>query len=525
MKLYQTLILFTGLCSISFYLNAQVCPSPQVKTTTKFTKTISDYDPPAPPPKGDPEVFDFEGDRIIFWVHGLAGSSASWSRAAEATAIGGGPNHPDYPAREAVNDLPTYTDFSMNNAAFSVNNAMWDNKGGYMTAGNVLPEHNIAIGHSQGGLVVRNVDRIFPQNDKGPDFEPYRVAPFGGMVTFGTPHQGAQILNNVDFNGPDMARKFAVKTCNDLGAGPLQEKLNTVDLGKLKIFNGIARNALSGVGGQLLQQTCDVLGNGLIPIFFDDFTSGITEDYKVGAPALDALNNFSSDIPKVGFYGVEAEPVMWRNSFYIGVEEPNNFTPFDANNDDALVDQSNAMNMHYLAKFLHWQAEEAYFSKLVRRYCGLNINCSKWRKRRAEARRVRDAYLRGVNWFNTANDEYKKIIGALETQTTSQHYCECVDFTTNETTQTPINDPSDCEPVLNNVQFCYPITETTVELIEKPSDGVVIAESAGNFPGASNNVKLAGSNHQQMRNDKNLKSKLNELFNGRLDQFFKTEAL
>lgn len=525
MKLYKTLILITGLCIVSFYLNAQICPSPRVKTTTKFTKTISDFDPPAPPPKGDPEVFDFEGDRIIFWVHGLAGSNASWSRAAEATAVSGAPTHPDYPARKAVNDLPTYTDFSMNNAAFSVNNAMWDSKGAYMSLGDVLPEQNIAIGHSQGGLVIRNVDRLFPQNDAGLDFEPYRVAPFGGMVTFGTPHQGAQILNNVDFNGPDMARQFATKTCNDLGAGPIQEKLNTVDLGILNIFNGIARNALSGAGGQLLSQSCNVLGNVVVPIFFDDFTSGITEDYKVGSPALATLNAYASDIPKVGFYGVETEPVMWRNSFFIGVQEPNVFTPFEANNDNALVNMSNAMNQEYLAKFLHWQSAEAFYATRTRLFCNpIPLpGCSIWRARRAEARKIRDAYQRGVNWFNTANDEYKKIIGAIAPVATTQHYCECVNFATNEVTQTPINDPSDCQVVLNREQACYPVTQTTIEMVEKPSDGVVLAESAGNFPGAAQNVKMPGSNHQQMRNDENLKKGLLKLFSGSLEPFFETE--
>jgi hypothetical protein len=522
MKFFKSLVLFAGFISLSGYLNAQVCPSPNVKTNNSFTNIISDYNPPTPPPDGNPEDYDFEGDRIIFWVHGLAGSSASWSRAAEATTIGGAPLHPDYPARKAINDLPTYTDFSMDNAAFSVNNAMWDSKGSYMVLGNVTPETNIAIAHSQGGLVIRNVDRLFPQNSAGVDFEPYRVAPFGGMVTFGTPHQGAQILNNIDFSGPDMARRFATRTCIDLGDGPIQEKLNTLNLGNLSILNGIARNALSGLGGQLLNQSCNVLGGFAVPIFFDDFTSGITEDYKVGSPALTTLNAFASTIPKVGFYGEETEPVMWRNSFFIGVAEPNTFTPFEANNDNALVTMSNSMNTQYISRRQSWAA---IYSLASTRYNACRIFCSQKKARRDEAKRVLSAYIRGVKWFSTANDQYKAIIGAQTSSVVTQNYCECYNFNTGEETRTPINDPSDCVPILNQEFFCYPVTENIITITEKPSDGVVISESAGNFPGASHNVKLDGSNHQQMRNDDNLKHKLKDLFNGKLEQFFIVENL
>ncbi|MBP7272773.1 MAG: hypothetical protein KA974_02975 [Saprospiraceae bacterium] len=51
--------------------------------------------------------------------------------------------------------------------------------------------------------------------------------------------------------------------------------------------------------------------------------------------------------------------------------------------------------------------------------------------------------------------------------------------------------------------------------MEKPSDGVVLAESAMNFPGLAspNHARvLQGSNHQQMRNDQNTKIALLQIF-------------
>ena len=62
-----------------------------------------------------------------------------------------------------------------------------------------------------------------------------------------------------------------------------------------------------------------------------------------------------------------------------------------------------------------------------------------------------------------------------------------------------------------------------IVLMVKPSDGVVLAESAKNFPGAAVGKALEGSNHFQMRNDSQLKKALNGLYNGDNGIWFITE--
>jgi len=67
---------------------------------------------------------------------------------------------------------------------------------------------------------------------------------------------------------------------------------------------------------------------------------------------------------------------------------------------------------------------------------------------------------------------------------------------------------------------CYP----TTALIVKPSDGVVLAESAKTWPGVNAvGLPLEGSNHFQMRNDSQLKIALNGLYNGDNGIWFITE--
>jgi hypothetical protein len=57
-------------------------------------------------------------------------------------------------------------------------------------------------------------------------------------------------------------------------------------------------------------------------------------------------------------------------------------------------------------------------------------------------------------------------------------------------------------------------------LERRRSDGIVLEESASNYPGAEHSVELFGSNHQQMRNDRNTERALLELFGIGYGDFF-----
>ena len=68
---------------------------------------------------------------------------------------------------------------------------------------------NIAIGHSMGGLMIRNVERLPGGNGM-----------FGGIITINSPNYGAPIANSISDGSLDGIISDA---CNKLTAGPLNQ--------------------------------------------------------------------------------------------------------------------------------------------------------------------------------------------------------------------------------------------------------------------------------------------------------------
>ncbi|HMN90740.1 MAG TPA: hypothetical protein PKD70_13800 [Saprospiraceae bacterium] len=136
-------------------------------------------------------------------------------------------------------------------------------------------------------------------------------------------------------------------------------------------------------------------------------------------------------------------------------------------------------------------------------------------------------------WWLTANDQYRVLIGELTPQSVVTGYtCQCTTYRAGEAVSTysyPIGDPSDPSQCSDGYvswiysEECIPLPDLSIQFLAKESDGVVLAESAGSFPGAEHNEVMPKSNHQQMRNDQNTKEKLFRLFTGQLGSFFRTE--
>lgn len=74
----------------------------------------------------------------------------------------------------------------------------------------------------------------------------------------------------------------------------------------------------------------------------------------------------------------------------------------------------------------------------------------------------------------------------------------------------------------NKFRTCYEKEKITINTYRFDNDGILIAESAGNWPNTQA-IELAGTNHQSKNNDPNTKRTLIDLFDGRHGDFFKTE--
>ena len=137
-------------------------------------------------------------------------------------------------------------------------------------------------------------------------------------------------------------------------------------------------------------------------------------------------------------------------------------------------------------------------------------------------------YKDGYEWLYNANDSYKVIIGALEINTTITQQCWCWE---NDQVGGPsyifdATGPQDCSDYENqNPEWDCDFFEFVVhhDYNYKPSDGVVLQESAENLPGKIATYPMPGSNHLQMVNDWNTRIVLDEIFTGQDDIIFKID--
>jgi hypothetical protein len=352
------------------------------------------------------------------------------------------------------------------------------------------------------------------------------------LVTYGTAHQGAQIVNNI----PEI-QNYVAESAYTLAAGPLLELIYD-DLpwlfDPLSTFVPIL-DAVDDYASTMIED--------LIPLYAGDYLSPMTQDYYVGANTISELDNFSSTLPTILFYGSEEEPVSWRTINSI-VYDPNNEPVFQGGEDETMVQVANEMTLYYEMKY-------ELYDDLYNSVSGGNCNVLQWIMMPAfcasqagvdfyllqqiigmgpqAAKEVRDAYKKGWDWWLEANGNYKALIGCFETQIIVQpnyFLCSCEYQEAGETimVETYLSTGTPCEVANFPNALCdsWPIFETTY--LEKPSDGVVLVESAGVLS-TNNNYQayhLPGSNHFQLRNDGNTKSSLKALLNGTYGQYFKT---
>lgn len=233
-------------------------------------------------PRGKPPLSD---DRLVFWIHGLGGNSDSWAKVAQATQYQApGQSVSGYPHRK-ITSLPlTYSQFSLSGAASTLHNMLVSTGDPLCNANGISDKSiNFIVSHSQGGIVSRATDKMYDDLGMQSDRR------FGGIVTFGSPHGGAQIINNLDQFTP-----FADEACNALIAGPARENI----LGNKVVDFFVPEETFESIRNKL----CSILANDIAPITFKDQFQPISEDYKVGAAPLGELNGhngytFPTSIP------------------------------------------------------------------------------------------------------------------------------------------------------------------------------------------------------------------------------------
>ncbi len=471
---------------------------------------------------GSATIANAQVDRIVHWIHGLGGDGSSWQKAADASMYGS----PGFTRARIYSNQPEYTQF--NNAISTAATKLHQD---ILVQGDVLSatygvtdkSKNFIIGHSQGGIVARYLDKRY-------DEQPWLGRRFGGIVTFGTSHQGAIALNNAP-----LLQQIIADGCEGLLSGPIQEGISNNFLVSL-LTSGFDVEAI-------LEPACNFVGNTVVPILASDFVSPINQDYKVGAAVINEINSVQTQTNKVAFYGIENDPIMWRMLFSLREKGPNLFPAFEADPDFRLINEANNNLLKYQLKVTQSQNE---FNNLGSQYCtwwqwylspvGCGINDAIINHKRNVQLERRDAWTKGVNWWLDANNRFKAAVGATEAVgTTSTAYeCDCTSYDGNGNLgfswSSVASTPQECysqgtydqgSGAYTNCYLGTPTTIVTYTFVDNPSDGLVLASSASGYPGAATK-EMIGSNHQQMKNDTNTKDRLNELYNGNHGIYFKS---
>ncbi len=476
-------------------------PTPQWQATTVLQQSDTNY-------------------RRLYFIHGLGGDASSWQRASDACwdqSLG----IPGFPARKVEISRPEYiysTNTTLNSAAYHVRQQIRNQSLNDIQLYQMNPNRAILIGHSQGGMIIRSLVHM----DLLPDANiPVFGKGYGGFVTIASPLQGAKILNN-----RGMIEEMADDACTQLMKGPGQSNISLQLILKL-------------LGKEMVSTTiCDLISNNLLPAFFSQYYDNITNDYMVGAPAIQVFNNDTlynayKNMPKIAIYGVEPrENIFWRTANWL-IKNPNDVGPFEANEDwEFYHDVVQPTYMQYSANMIH-NLNQFHAIQSVQNYVIPYLFPLTYITNHLLMNSYQRKYLAwkaGVDWFNHANENWETIIGAREitTVTDTAYYCRSCNvypfWTLSSALQPCIS--KGCRVIL-------PIPITTLQWRIKENDGIVIAESAGNLPGATaippriliNDIpKYNGSSHMQIRNDEYLKRSFNKLFDGEYGYFFMTHA-
>jgi hypothetical protein len=516
-----------------------------------------------------------DGDINIYWIHGLNGSTESLRVPAQATQYG----KPGFDARKvnSVRGVPSSNPSGVQ--YYSENGGITDATGDLNNVNRTLvPASNrtprdFIIAHSQGGIVAREWLRNMEQRPNMYDKFAH------GLVTFGSPHGGAEVLNNTRPNLGNKVPGFAREACNALGRALIEKSIKNDLLTRLLISQNLK--------DKMVEMGCNLISETVIPLALDNYYKRTTEDYYVGSPFLtgyndanghvEGLSEYTLKVPVVQFYGEEEQPVMWRflNSTAKMGEDvlDNKEVIFGYNEDDQMGIKAMGMANAFFAESVVSSEMALKLQKQLNKlilipspYTALYVKGKQ--KEVVEYLNDEIIYKNASIWLINANDYYlSDLIGCKEYKTMLQHCLvidelQCRDMTKNPPSSglapvpfinqyylKPNSSGLDCDVKPINVLYAncpfkgldgstwngncsgnqYVKTVWKNMPTYKKSDGVVLMESASaelktNRATSPKNtyikVRMPKTNHDQMKNCTETKLALTALYNGVHGKFF-----
>ena len=309
-------------------------------------------------------------DRDVFWVHGYQGNENSFITVGDEVEMEFRVNsrRPDY-------------NVSQQSLAASAGNLEDDIND--VIQGRTDTWENFMIAHSMGGLVARTLGEM-PNPFNG-------IPAYNGLITFGTPHQGAFAANTLVDN-PDLIDAMLTLGCESLAAGPFLEGINNSG-----VLGDVA--VAFGFGGGVLRTTCEAAVDVGFPLVREFAEQGVEAELTTNAaPAIPPMPTDHNAV----FFGTETNDASMTPRF-IGalLEGPNTFGPYGADASDAvgLLVVAEELDF-YITRRNFWEDDCTIWTPFG---CAWNAN-----------KNIAEAYDLGVDYLRNIDPMWRELIGAGE---------------------------------------------------------------------------------------------------------------
>ncbi len=463
------------------------------------------------PPTGCPVIND---ERFVYWVHGYQGDETSFKLV--AADVGGLDDNGNLNGR--FNMRSHLVNYSANQASLDDASENVEMEIRNRSVNRTNSEQDIVIGHSLGGLVLRNMGQIT---------DPVLgVEEFGGFITFGTPHLGAEAAETL-VNNPESITDALNYTCNALTLGPLADNLSNLDgiLGAL----GITANAL-GFLEEGVNLGCDFASsNGFeaVTAFGElGIEDELTPTAVSTAPPMATPHN-------AAFYGSEdglIDHSLTPRFFGAITNSPTSFPLYGADESDEIGVASFAASMAaYQTSVIEYSAQSVPWWQYIPAFWGATTIIAIINQQSID--NTADAYQVGLDWFSVAHPMWMELIGAGQFDFVKTG-CYCYDMNTTGGQSGQVLFPGEEDCTISNLEssennFAYCGSTYDLKFVYKENDGFILKISAANAPGLTYDpILMDGSNHMQMKNDSNMEDAVKKIFvEGLSKEFFKTDKL
>lgn len=413
-------------------------------------------------------------NKNTFWLHGLGDDEKAWQHYAAIF---------EAERRMSSNRLKYPSDAGVVSSTSTISNHIAPNP------------QNIGIGHSMGGVVLRNLDRV-----SSPSFR--RI---NGLITVASPNTGAGIANSFD---DQSLLRASQKACTEISAGPTSELFGLP-------WKMIELKFASSLGASLTSKAlCELfVTNDLLENYAG--SAAARADLKMGSPLLGQINSYSSSIPRLTMIAEENRPVHWR--MLSSTLTRNNSSPSDQLLPDVITGVEVIYNGFFVARTTGAVANTilGFINPVLFAKAALDTyKATKWKK--------------GVDWLRDSETIWNGLTRASRLEAEKYWVWTWIPCETIPGRQLLIDDVGrDRDHSCGEWGF---VERTRQVMVHYPSDGFIpsYSQDIASLP-SSNRYYIRGANHIEVLNMSNsrqngqpndaTKTQFNNIFEFRTDIF------